>query len=567
MKKIKRGFALAMGIMTSLSVCPFGACGGLGTKVTGINENQTQLYIAVTEGGSGRKWFNDLKAAFEAEYAQTEFETGKMGVQIMETWGKEEFAAGTVETDLVSGSKDYNIYIGSLNYASCVSKELLLDITDIVNEKAEESETKTIAGKMNADYQKYYANTYLDETHKNYNHYFGLPTNDAVVGINYDVDLFDDRNWYFYENGFKGSGTRAAGPDGISGTTDDGLPSTFDEFKQLVNAITVTPNVTPFTWTSISGYLNDFLTSVFAADAGYSEFNANTNFSGTATLDDGSQIEVTNENGWKLATQKGKKYVVEVAMFLSQDERYYSEKAFDTNQSHIKAQEEFVWSADPDASTRYAMIIEGSWWENEAESTNTFTTMVDRNGKDYAFGTRRYGFMPFPKRNGPVEGEGNTLLSTTDQGIIAINAKVKGTPQERLAKEFLRFFVRNSTMSKYTGATGCIRPFEYELMDVDYQNMTPYAKNVYDLYTEENTKICHYNLTDNIMKINEKTYLYGLLTFVSKVGDGKTAVEYNNFVGNFKNNSSLTVADVYAGMAAKFTEADWKRTLSQYIGG
>ena len=68
------------------------------------------------------------------------------------------------------------------------------------------------------------------------------------------------------------------------------------------------------------------------------------------------------------------------------------------------------------------------------------------------------------------------------------------------------------------------------------------------------------------MRINERAYLYGLLNFVSKVGSANTAIEYNNFVGNFKNNSSLTVDAVYAGLAAKFTKADWERTLSQYIG-
>lgn len=116
MKKVKRSCAIAMGLVTCLSVFPFGACNGLGKKVQGINKNQTQLYVAVLEGGAGREWFNDLKEAFEAEFATEEFETGKTGVQIVETWGKEEFNAGTVETDLVSGSKDYNVYIGSLNY-------------------------------------------------------------------------------------------------------------------------------------------------------------------------------------------------------------------------------------------------------------------------------------------------------------------------------------------------------------------------------------------------------------------------------------------------------------------
>jgi hypothetical protein len=270
MKRMKRACAIAMGMLTCFSVLSMSACNGgvLGTKQEGINKNQTQLYIAVTEGGSGRKWFNDLKDAFQKAYATTtEFETGKTGVQIMETWGKEEFNEGTVETDLMSGSKDYNIYIGSLNYASAVNKDLLLDISDAVEGKATEEETQSIAGKMHEEYRKYYSNSYLPETNKNYGKYFGIPTNDAVVGINYDMDLFDEKNWYFYENGFKGTGKKAAGPDGISGTTDDGLPATFDEFKQLVNAITVTPKITPFTWTSISGYLKDFLTSVFAADA------------------------------------------------------------------------------------------------------------------------------------------------------------------------------------------------------------------------------------------------------------------------------------------------------------
>lgn len=519
-------------------------------KTVDVDETKTQLYVAITEGGAGQAWFTDLKNAFEAEYAEESFEEGKTGVEVFPQWGKEEYQNNQVLADLQSGSKDNQVYMITNNdYNTFVANNLWLDITDIVKNKAQESETMTIEEKLFDGYKTFYSNEYQKTTNPAYGNYYALPATETLLGINYDMDLFDERNYYFYENGFKGSGTKASGPDGIPGTLDDGLPSTYAELKQLIEEIEIDGYV-PFTWTSLSGYLEEFVASVMIAEAG-EEFKVNYSFAGEITREDGTKVQITEKNGYELINMKGRKYAVQVAYDFGTNGTWSSAKAFDTNQTHIKAQQEYIWGGTGNI-TRCAMIIEGSWWENEADSIGAFDQI------NIEIGDRRYGFMPFPKENGNPKGEGNTFLSSTDKSIIAINAAVAGTKYERLSKLFVQFCMRDDILSMYTASTGILRPYEYKLSKEQYAGLTTYAQTVCGLLTEPANEVIPFNIAPNRMRVEQNSYLVNLSRMKSHTKTG----DYDNLISNFKNNSGLDVEYIYDGLLSVYTQSEWNSKLA-----
>lgn len=98
-------------------------------------------------------------------------------------------------------------------------------------------------------------------------HYYAIPHYSAYTGIIYDIDLFDENLYYFaktptgsaLEELFVADNTvaRSAGPDGVEGTDDDGLPATYDEFFKLCEYIKQGA-ATPLVWTGANykDYLN-----------------------------------------------------------------------------------------------------------------------------------------------------------------------------------------------------------------------------------------------------------------------------------------------------------------------
>ena len=86
---MKKKLAVALGCLT-FGVSVLVGCGpmGPGGGGTSVDKTKTQLTVANYDGGVGREWFRVVKANFEQKYAETSFETGKMGVQIVADIGK-----------------------------------------------------------------------------------------------------------------------------------------------------------------------------------------------------------------------------------------------------------------------------------------------------------------------------------------------------------------------------------------------------------------------------------------------------------------------------------------------
>ena len=100
--------------------------------------------------------------------------------------------------------------------------------------------------------------SYLGRTVNGQTRYYAYPHYFTSFGITYNVELFDKKGYYFAE-GYNPNGSledmfigsegveygyeKTAGPDCESGTYDDGLPTTYDEFFLLCDYIATVGNV------------------------------------------------------------------------------------------------------------------------------------------------------------------------------------------------------------------------------------------------------------------------------------------------------------------------------------
>lgn len=534
------------------------------TTVMEIDNTKTQLYVGIVLGGSGTQWAYDAISRFEAKYASTSFEEGKVGVQIMPLFDKDKYSYVTLQTTITLDTCD--VYCTSFNrqYHLAAASGNFLDISDVLESKADESESVTIKEKLFDDYVSYYSNSYVSQSQSHYGKWYALPFALDVTGLNYDIDFFEEQGFYFAEDGswttgLDGDSAKSAGPDGRVGTLDDGLPATWAQFKTLVNYIAKgTGNAyVPFTWTALSGYAPDFLNSVYAANVGKEQFELNYNFNGTAKLSDENDnyvrdVEINDDNAYLLAQQYGKKYPLEVAEFMVSSQDYYSTKAFDTNHTHIATQREYVQSkAKNGGANRIAMILEGDWWENEADSA--FTELATDKGEEYARKNRRFGYLPFPKKDGPAEGGDVNTLHVLEGKTWCANAKTKNP---ELAKAFIKFMATDTELSHYTGNTGLNCCFDYDLESADRAKMTHYSTEIYEYIHSEYTELAYKHLSTNPVKHNNSTYVNNLGECIISNG----GLQYNEWISDFYRND-ITSDQMFKWRREAYSETEWKNKI------
>ncbi len=459
---------------------PLFSCG----KRLTVDETKTQLYVYVYDGGVGTDWLQSIKAKFEAKYADRPFQPGtsKKGVEIVIAPGKD--ALTSLE------SSPYNvIFTEQVFYNDLISQKQLLDITDIVAEKTLEEvsdglETGTIEDKLAAEQKD--AITALDGK------YYVIPHYESYSGITYDVKVFEDNELFFREGGgwtnIKTEMT--VGPDGIRTTYDDGLPSSYEEFSQLLTRMYLM-GVIPFIWSGqYATYTNNLVTGAWAAYAGKEEFMLSFNF-GTGNGKDiatevvtgfdaenkpvTTNMTITPNTGYFTLQQAGRYYGLELLSTILSDARWYSDK-IDTNLSHLDAQREYIYS-DLEENP-IGMIIEGSYWYNEAknafrQSENTYKEKAKN---------RRFAWMPLPRQvSGSVtEGNGtrNTVLDTLSSfGFINANIQDRDYLVD-LAKLFLQYCYTDEAMIDFTLNTGLPKALQYTIPSKTVATMNHYYQSI-----------------------------------------------------------------------------------------
>lgn len=531
-------FAILLSIM-SLNGCKKGF-----KRETGVivNPNQTQLYIGNYDGDLGHAWLEEVAERYEAIHTD---------IQIVINNEKDLYGDSTLLTTM----QDYNndlYFLNGITYSNYVALNKLENITDVVTEKLE-GEDRSIEDKMNETLKEYYK---TDD-----GQYYAIPFFDAIFGTIYDVDLFEEEGFFFNTDGelFCDSAnmTKSAGPNGIENDYDDGLPATFSQWKTLVDTMKLS-GITPYTWTGKYEYYRQrFLTSIWADYEGKENFDLNLSLHGSYLFEgDSAATQINLENGYLLQNQKGKEYALTMAKYIIENGLHTAD-VFDSINTHTMAQEKYLLSVENPSANRIAMLLEGGWWENGAK--DFFATMEKKYGEQYGFAKRKFGFMPVPKADDGSSSPTTTLISSTGNSVVCINA---ASTQKDLAKDFLQFVHSDESLRTFTRVTGSVRPYSYELTESDKEEMSYFSLSMFDIYHSDTTNISYITLFQDPVFISEPSFLGNTNWFW---GANIKSSLYTDPLYEFSQDSSLTVADYVNGMKNKYSKTEWDKTLSKYF--
>lgn len=505
-KKITRRIVAAL-VMATTVTSAFSGCKLTSTKGPAIDTGKTQLEIGNADRGLGDEWLNAVIAKFEAAYADYEGEDGKVGVQVVVTNKKDEFDSANLAVNMPYNEMDLYIVANS-EYSTLYMKKyegqsILADLTDLVKAKnydddgnlvADGTGTKSIADRMVTEYRNYY-----DLSTDGSGTYYGLPFFATCSGGIYDADYFDEYELYFLPDGTIGAsqadiddGNCGKGPDGKLGTYDDGMPATWEQFKELMIAI-VQADGTPFIWDGLNTYERGyFFQQIYANYEGANDFGLLFSFNGT----DSEFGEINESNAYKLAGQEGRLATNKAISDIMSNSLYYSADAMKSSTTHTNAQRLYLKSVEE--GKRIAMFMEGSWWENEAR--DVFDEMA-KTEESWGHGKRNFKILPIPNFEGtalPIDEKGGTKISTQSdnrQVMVMNDAGGSGVyvsnqaPHKELAMEFVKYMHSREMLALMTQMSSCIRPFEYSFTDAEYAACTKYTQSIIDMMNDENTDI------------------------------------------------------------------------------
>ena len=531
---------------------PFESGEGIGDK---IDNSMSQLYVSNYNGGFGSEWVYEAKARFEEVYKDYSFEPDKKGVQIIVRADKIGFAGAELYKGM-EANKNEVFFTQAITYMDYVNDGYMLDISDLLNDTDKyntldpNNDGKTIASKMYPEQLSYF-----DVKGKSYAipHYLG------ASGIIYDMDLFHKKSLYYARNGvqsenyasdkdtyggFNGTvsytnyvGNRSAGPDGKHGTYDDGLPATYDEFFALCSYMSgPAKGVQPFTMTGqyADTYIYWLLAALMADYEGKEQTLLNATLNGTAEnlvtvsgnsiVKDTSDTPISASNGYELTRQAGRYHSL---YFLEKIKSYFDNKSWADEDSHVSAQTRYLRSSSLNEGT--AFLVEGVWWENEAEAT--FTEMAKAD-EAYSRMNRKFGFLPLPKVSNEQIGDSATLLDSL-YSCAFINGNIDESKID-LAKTFLKFCCTDYSLEQYTIQSGTIKAFNYDISETAKTKLSGFSKSYWELYKSDNCEVIYQLSNNDIFRGAQDSFeiskcyktTFGTGAFTSIVKQNKTAAEY-----------------------------------------
>ena len=467
-----------------------------------IDTSRTQIYVAVFNGGYGSEWLQNAKVRFEETFKDKSYESGKKGAQIIITPYLDRSICSTSLYNNIDLNPNEMFFTETIPYQEFVSGGKFLDITEAVTTPLTEfGEEKSIEDKMFP---------YHIENFKTDGKYYALPYYEAFHGIIYDVDMFEDELFYFaldQDNDNDGfifdlEDERSYGPDGRTGvidgvdySVDDGLPATYEEFYRLCDRMKE-QGIDPITWSGGNpSEVTKTMSALHADYEGADQMMLNLTFDGTATglvdtVDENGNItlqdplEITEENGYMLQRQAGKYYALDFFDTIIERE-YYADLTFNTSQSNTGAQEEYLYSKFSSSKTPIAMLVDGSYWENEA--SGIFTDMVNGGyGQAAAKENRRFALMPYPKATQEkLEEQTSPVFMDINYSTALVSSRIEEF-KIPLALDLLRFLHTDKELCEYTVTTNTPKPYQYDLGEEYLSRMTYYGRSLYELHSSGN---------------------------------------------------------------------------------
>lgn len=496
---------LAAGMILGMSACNIGVpSGGTSSSDKQRDDSKAALNVFSYGGGFGSEWLYKAAERYEALHANDTY-NGKTGIQIMITSDKAGTTAQTVK------GNSYDIYsTESVDYYSFVNAGAMLDISDVYNTTNPYETNKSVSSKLTNEQLSYYNAD---------GKYYALPSYGGYFGIAYNIDLFEDKGYYIKEgadfssslaNCFtKVSNLRSAGPDGEKGTSDDGLPTTYDEFFYLCKYMLNT-STTPIIWSGqyYEKHLTGLTHSLVTQAEGVEQMMLTYTMDGTATdlgtvsggtfTQDADSTAITTKNAYELSRKKGNYDALTFLQRLITEtvngEHYYHKDSFTTGFTHTNAQEAFLKEGVANNAQPIGMLVDGSWWENEANSV--FESMVKSNGEQYSRANRNFGWMPLPKAEKDDKG---VTLSDSMYSVMFAKANTEEWKKPVII-DFLQFLHTDESLQEYSLTTNTVKALKYDMGD-NYNKLSAYGKSLYDLTNSANVV---YPLAKNSVFVNNQ---------------------------------------------------------------
>lgn len=509
MSTFKKVVAILLTLIATLSVS---ACGGEsgnggnggnnggGAVEEQIDTSKTQIYVYNFNGGFGSEWLVKLGDRFEALHENDVYEEGKKGVQV---WVDNKKTSIESISSQVLDNRSEIYFTEYAYYYTLKSLGILGDITDAVTGDLSaygDAAGKTIESKLTDEQKAYYGVKEGGETH-----YYGIPHYAGYSGLVYNVDLFNQKCWYFAKNpvpelGLMGyfveslSDERSYGPDGKTGvingvdySADDGLPSTYEEFYILCDYIAQSGQQA-LLWTGQhrKHYINNLISALETDYNGLEESMLMYNLNGTAknlgTIVNGAFVKdstdtiITSENGYETFRTEGRYRALEFVQKIATTDKWHNPtKTESDTYSHMNAQEDYLYAGhDGGFTAETAMLVEGIWWENEA--TPYFNTMVDRQGESFSRLNRKFAWMPLPKANAELVGTENTLYDHI-YSMCFMKANVAEWKRDLLI-EFIKFANSDVSLKEFSQVTNTPKALSYTMSDAEMTGMSYFGKSL-----------------------------------------------------------------------------------------
>lgn len=563
--------------MASLLTCGvIAGCNGGVQYEPEEDATKSYLYVDSYTGGFGSEFLSVAAKAFEAANAEKPYAENKKGVKI-EVSESTTNNSTQFKTGVKSSPSDVHVVEG-LYYTDLLQDNSILELTDVVTGTL--SDGKTIESKLNTEQKKVL----------NYNgKYYTIPTFAGYTGLTYNADLFADNNLYFADSTESPDDTssytgkaytgrplvrnasvkKSPGPDGLYNTDDDGLPSSYEEFFYLYDAmLNSSPSITPMIL--YGGHYSNYLfqellcaastatglNSMFSFDSNGEEVEVITgwNQDGTPVTEN---VVITEENGYYATMQTSKYMALKFIKHLSTNQvngKYYIYSGSrGQGLSNTNAQKLFMETYLDPSQTPIGTILEGVYWYNEA--SGTIEGMANTYGEDAENMNLKY--MPLPaKEYGTVtENNGTTqLVADSMNYYLVVNAKVANNPEKlALAKDFVKFMYSDAMLQEMTVASGIPFALKYDLTDAQYASMNTLSKSFWDVYKkakDNDAYITAMSLSPtflaNIDKFSFKSTNHG---FNSKVNGAETGDALSYFYNMKLQSQNVSARDFFTGMS------------------
>ncbi|MBQ7373739.1 MAG: hypothetical protein IJW64_04160 [Clostridia bacterium] len=501
------------------------------------NKNKATLYVYSFTSGFGSEWLTELIKDYEALHVNDKV-GGKTGIHVQPTTLNSNVAGGEM-----AGRDEVVYFLEQQDYSSLIAGNYIADITDaITGDNPYDEGDGTLEDKMYDDQKDYLGRK--DSNGKV--HYYAYPHYLTNFGIVYDVDRFNEKGYYLMKgynvangvkncflgvDGMKNNWTKTDGPDQTPNTSDDGLPTTYEEFFMLCDYIANTGNDNPLIWSGQHrySYLTHFINALATDYEGYEQMRLNFTFDGTAenlgTVKNGqftfdaTDTEIDQTNGNELARQAGKYYAIKFYDDLY-DQTYIKNDAndltlFNSGYDHLTAQEDFLKRG----TKRNVMLLDGSWWEMEA--TGAFEDLAGTNDA-YSKENKKLGWMPLPKQSAEKitqSGKKQTVYDIYYPLCMVKNGLDVNSWQYKYAIDFIQFANSQEQLAQFTQITSAVKSLKYDLTSDQKSSLTPYGKSYYE-YIKNADIVFPYD--NNVVFNNNQLKLQSLST------DGKVSPLYHS---------------------------------------